>query len=217
MKQTRLRSPLETRYCTLICKPPAAVKLQQEILCAIYGWKVQLISRPVVNTIASEEIDLPPIFLEQSGAQTNRNLSINTSGMEDDVGMCLAASFPCTGPLGFRRNLVCFAKSGQVDRLPLPRLIPAVIFGRCHCSESPGSEPGFRCERQAGCQVLLATFTQLEAPALTWTGPQGCSPFRHYTTPRATSACERRLRSSADSLGRLYGICRCCWVFFCRF
>lgn len=60
MKQTRLRSPLETRYCTLICKPPAAVKLQQEILCAIYGWKVQLISRPVVNTIASEEIDLPP-------------------------------------------------------------------------------------------------------------------------------------------------------------
>lgn len=121
------------------------------------GERCRLISQPVVNTIASREIDLP---LNGAGPPTNRDLSINTSGMKDDVGMYLCRILPLhTGPRGFRRNLVCFAKSGQVDRLPLPRLIPAVIFGRCHCSRSPGSVPGFRCERQAGCQVLLASFT----------------------------------------------------------
>lgn len=137
--------------------------------------------------------------------------------MKDDIGMCLALSFLYAGPHSFHRNPVCFAKSGQVDMLPLPRLIPAVIFSRCHCSESPGSEPGFRCERQAGCQVLLASFTQLEAPALTWARQQGCSPFRHYTTSRATCGHERRLRSSTDSQGCLHYTRVVLFCFFCVF
>lgn len=91
-----------------------------------------------------------------------------------------------------RRNLVCFAKSGQVDRLPLPRLIPTVIFNRCHCSWSPGSEPGFRCERQAGCQVLFAFFHTAGGACAHPDEFRRCSLVRHYTTSGATRGHERR-------------------------
>lgn len=208
MKQTKtLHSPPETRYCTLICNPSKAVRLQQEILSAIYGWKVLLISRPLVKTIASKEMLLPQSSWNEAGLEANRSLSHlgwKTTLVCDSLRPSSARGLSRS----FRRNLVCFAKSGQVDRLPLPRLIPTIIFNRCHCSESPGSEPGFRCERQAGCQVLFALSTQLEAPALTLTSLEAAHSS-DVTQHEEQLVVMSSIYDLADSWGRLYGICRC--------
>lgn len=162
---------------------------------------------------ASRKTDPPR---SEAGPQANRNLPLSQHIWGERWRWYATSLHP--SPVwalswSFRRNLVCFAKSGQVDRLPPPQLIPAVIFSRCHCSYSPGSEPGFRCEWQARCQVLFAVLTRLEAPALTRPSLEAAhsTDVTQLQEPLAVNS------SIYDSTHTKENICMVyiAWVFFC--